>query len=115
MSVKVYECQNERCPLGTADTKGKFSGGLTPEGAAVLGLDPETPTGDGICPNCGKPGKSLDETQVFNKGTDPYARHHKAIHARVLDEADNLTADDAQAALMELVPEKQAVGGGDDE
>lgn len=53
---KLYECHNEFCSLGTLANPGRFSGGMTPEGAAVLGLNPDNPTGEGICPNCGTEG-----------------------------------------------------------
>ena len=57
--AKLYECANEVCSLGTLQNPGRFSDGLTPEGAAVLGLNPDNPTGEGICPNCGTKGTEV--------------------------------------------------------
>ena len=60
MPKKLYECQNDYCPLGTmGKAGGRFTGGLSEEQRAVLGLDPDNPTGNGICPNCGKKGKEV--------------------------------------------------------
>lgn len=49
----VYVCHNAACPLGSRADLGRFTGGLSESGRDTLGLDPDHPTGDGICPNCG--------------------------------------------------------------
>jgi len=59
--AKVYECHNKRCPLGTHNpwTPGKFTGGMTKEGRAVLGLPEDHEVGKGVCPTCGQKGKAV--------------------------------------------------------
>lgn len=53
----VYECSNPACTLGTVGQPGRFTGGITPEQKSILTGDPEPDVhGDGVCPNCGKPG-----------------------------------------------------------
>jgi hypothetical protein len=60
MAKKLYECQNAACTLGImGEAGGKFTGGLSDEQRKVLGLAEDHPTGDGICPNCGKKGKEV--------------------------------------------------------
>ena len=60
MAKKLYECQNEYCPLGIqGESGGRFTSGLSDEQRAVLGLSADAPTGNGICPNCGKKGKEV--------------------------------------------------------
>lgn len=56
MSETIYECRNKRCDLGSRHDPGYFTGGITPEHALNLTGDPEAPSGEGICPNCGEPG-----------------------------------------------------------
>lgn len=56
--AKTYECRNAKCSLGTAEQPGRFTGGLTKEGAAVLGVDPGK-AGPGVCPNCGEKGREV--------------------------------------------------------
>ena len=120
MTMQVYECQNTRCALGTRDTKGKFSGGLSPEGAAVLGLPPDTETGEGICPTCGEKGKSLASEPAPHKGTDPYQAVHDKIGeevdreraklmARVADPEDEMTQKDADEEWQHVTAGSQAM------
>lgn len=116
MTTKVYECKNTACTLGTPKTPGRFSGGATRKQITNLTGDP-TPEkhGEGVCPNCGEPGTEVPNVPPPHEGTDPYARHHKAIQARVESEEDKLTADDAQEAFEELVGEKAIRVPGDDD
>ena len=107
MPEKLYECTNAACPLGSRETPGHFTAGLTEEGRAVLGLAPDAPTGDGICPTCGRKGKAAGTFEA-REGSDPNEKFHKAIAARVADEDDELTAGGAQDALLELVGEEEA-------
>ncbi len=117
--MQVYECQNTSCALGTRDTKGKFSGGLSPEGAAVLGLPPDTETGDGICPTCGEKGKPLGAEPGPHKGTDPFqpvhdkvaeemARERARLMSRVADPEDEMTQKDADEEWQGAVGQAQA-------
>ena len=56
--MKTYLCSNPACSLGTPGEPGRFSGGITKEGATILTGNPEPEHGPGICPNCGKKGKA---------------------------------------------------------
>lgn len=113
--MQVYECRNTGCTLGTPGNPGRFSGGASKEQITLLTGDPEPEKfGEGVCPNCGKDGRAVGTEPDSHEGHDPYARHHRAVAARVADPDDKLTADDAQAAFMELVPDKHVAGGDDD-
>jgi len=102
--MKVYECESTSCTLGTRKTPGKFTGGATKEQITVLTGDPEPEHyGEGVCPSCGELATKSHTEPDPHEGTDPYDELHQEIHARVMDENDPLTKDDAQAALMELV------------
>lgn len=60
MAKKRYECRNPACTLGTVGNPGRFSGGITKEQATMLTGNPEPDDhGNGVCPNCGKPGKEI--------------------------------------------------------
>lgn len=52
----VYLCENPACSLGEVGSPGRFTGGITREGALILTGNPEAEHGKGVCPNCGKPG-----------------------------------------------------------
>ncbi len=56
MASQMFECKNPACSLGTAGQPGRFSGGITKEQATMLTGNPEGEHGQGVCPNCGKPG-----------------------------------------------------------
>jgi hypothetical protein len=62
--MKVYECTNQACSLGTVGNPGRFTGGITAEqqhlltGAPLDSLEKGKDYGDGYCPNCGKKGKA---------------------------------------------------------
>jgi hypothetical protein len=56
-TATVYVCENPVCTLGNLQQPGRFTGGITAEQATALSGDPEAKHGDGVCPNCGKPGK----------------------------------------------------------
>jgi hypothetical protein len=60
----VYECSNPACTLGVLGQPGRFSGGITVDQVSVRTGQPaeviveeKIPHGDGVCPNCGQPGK----------------------------------------------------------
>lgn len=62
--MKVYECSNPSCSLGTVGNPGgRFTGGMTKEAKHLLtGEPPDTMEkdkdyGEGVCPNCGQKGK----------------------------------------------------------
>lgn len=57
--AKRYECQNKACPLGTLNpwTPGRFTGGMTEQNRAILGLPADHKIGEGVCPSCGEKGK----------------------------------------------------------
>lgn len=61
---KLYECTNPACSLGTVGAPGHFTGGITADQVTVLTGKPadhldKSEHGDGVCPNCGKPGKPV--------------------------------------------------------
>jgi hypothetical protein len=101
MAISVYHCANDGID---------FTGGLTAQqkflltGQPVELLEEGTDFGEGFCPNCGRSCKSTAKAyEVAKPGNDPNQKAHDAINARVLDPEDDLTADDAQAALLEKV------------
>ena len=63
--MKLYECTNKACSLGTVGSPGRFSGGITAEQVTLLtGKPPEhlkkgEDYGPGVCPNCAQPGKEV--------------------------------------------------------
>lgn len=61
MARKLYECRNDRCPLGTPGAPGRFTGGITAEQATSLTGDPEAEHGPGVCPNCGHKGTEVSD------------------------------------------------------
>ncbi len=60
---KTYLCTSAACSLGTVKQPGRFSGGISKEhvniltGQPVDSLEKGKDFGEGICPNCGQPGK----------------------------------------------------------
>lgn len=57
---KTYECVNVACSLGTVGNPGRFRGGISKEQVTLLTGDPEPEDhGQGVCPNCGQPGKEV--------------------------------------------------------
>lgn len=59
--VKVYECRNPACVMGSRKDPGRFTGGISPEQAFALSGEPDAPSGDGYCPNCGDPATPAPE------------------------------------------------------
>lgn len=57
MASKTYVCKNPVCSLGAVGQPGRFTDGITKEGATLLTGNPEPEHGKGVCPNCGKPGE----------------------------------------------------------
>lgn len=111
--MKVFECRNDGCGLG-GPGRGRFTGGISIEQVTLrTGKPPavieeeKIPYGDGVCPNCGKPGKPAGTVTPKEPGTDPHAAHHAAVDARVRDETDPLTPAGAQAALQALIDAEQ--------
>ena len=116
----VYECENPACSLGVVGSPGRFTGGITPQQAEMLTGDPEAETGEGICPNCGKPATETDETHESAEGTDPYQEFHDQVkqeiddlRAAALDPDDSTSQEDvdhamntAQAKVAELAEGK---------
>jgi hypothetical protein len=57
--AQTYLCKNKACTLGSQQSPGRFSGGITKEQVTLLTGNPEPSSdeyGSGVCPNCGKPG-----------------------------------------------------------
>ena len=102
-----YECQNEACPLGPrGQAGGLFTGGLTEEGKAALGLAPDAATGEGICPNCGEKGKKAGSFEPL-EGEDPNQDIHDKVAAMVADPEHEATAADAQPFLELAVAKRE--------
>ena len=58
MAKTVYQCENPACSLGAVGLPGHFTGGATKAQVTMLTGNPEPRDhGNGVCPNCGKPGK----------------------------------------------------------
>lgn len=60
-----YRCDNPVCTLGTVGAPGHFTGGIAAEQITVLTGKPvehldQAEFGEGVCPNCGKPGTKED-------------------------------------------------------
>ena len=102
MAEAKYQCQNSACPLGSREDLGFFTGGLSEAGARALGLAPDAEHGEGICPNCGQPGKRAGSFEPA-QGDDPHEELHAAVADRVADPEDELGPEGAQAAFEELV------------
>ena len=66
----TYLCENPACSLGAVGYPGRFTRGIHPAALNLLTGQPveeimagkygANETMDGICPNCGKPGKKED-------------------------------------------------------
>lgn len=78
MSLTTYLCGAPNCTLGTVGQPGRFTGGIT---AAQVNLITGRPVeellegvdyGEGICPNCGTPATSEDDSEgaVHDAGED---------------------------------------------
>jgi hypothetical protein len=62
----LYRCENPACSLGTVGAPGHFTGGISAEQVNVLTGKPvelveDDEYGEGVCPNCGKPGTPEEE------------------------------------------------------
>jgi hypothetical protein len=63
----TYECRNDACTLGTRRTPGRFTGGITADGVALITGEPAEALeagkdyGEGFCPNCGERGRPAKE------------------------------------------------------
>lgn len=119
--MKVYECENKSCTLGTRDQPGRFSGGAEPEQITVITGNPEPEHyGEGVCPNCGEKGKSVGTEPDPHKGTDPYqeihdkigedtARERARLLSRAADPEDEMNEKEAQEAYLEGVADNQEI------
>lgn len=114
----VYECENQACTLGTPGAPGRFTGGAAKEAITLITGDPEPDKhGEGVCPNCGTPGKKVgDETP--HKGNDPYQELHDKIggpasaqvlklKARADDPEDEMTTDQMRAEAADITAAAQ--------
>jgi hypothetical protein len=62
MARKTYLCENPACALGAVGQPGRFSGGITQDQATALTGNPEPEHhGQGVCPNCGVPGREEND------------------------------------------------------
>lgn len=72
---QVYRCENPACSLGAVGEPGHFSGGISASGVNVLTGRPEESLedhehGEGVCPNCGKPGVPEGYTHEVRTSTE---------------------------------------------
>ena len=85
MDSTVYECRNTACPLGSRQQPGQFTGGASKELILTLTGDPKPEHyGEGVCPNCGKPGTKVEENFAPAVGEDPLQPLHDEIAKRNL-------------------------------
>jgi len=112
----IYECVNESCVLGSRKSPGSFTGGMSSAQRNLLYGDPEESMvegehyGDGVCPACGELGEVTDnEHVVVEKAGDPFQDLHDKVAGEVADPTNTaVTADTAQARLIQLVNERQS-------
>lgn len=105
--MKIYECHNEHCPLGSRSDPGRFTGGITARQLEMLTgepigpevVDPHAPI-EGYCPTCGYEGKATKENHESHIGTDPLGWAHKEVEARVADPTDPLSEVDEQGVFV---------------
>lgn len=105
MSEIVHQCDNDRCDLGGRFGPGYFTGGITPEQALALTGDPASPSGPGVCPNCGTPGMPTSSTFAPVIGVDPLDEIHaegRALSDRIRDPADEMTKEAARPIAREI-------------
>lgn len=112
--MKVYECENSSCLLGSRKQPGLFTGGASKELITTLTGDPEPEHhGEGVCPSCGEKAKKSHTAPDPAKGKDPYQHlHEKAtadlgrewgkLQARVYDPDDEMTEEEARAGYRAL-------------
>jgi hypothetical protein len=110
--LTVYECHNPACTLGSRKEPGRFTGGITQAQAEALTGEPDTPYGDGYCPNCGDEGVATKDKRVDSAGSDPLDHIHakaREILARRDNPADPLTKEEAEPLIVEVQRELAAV------
>jgi len=94
--MKVYECHNQACPMGTATQPGRFSGGVTYSHLALTKGDPIPPGVDpsesivGHCPSCGEKGKPAGTDKPHETVGDPLDHIHREIRDKRFDQAREL-------------------------
>ena len=120
--LKIYECHNPACVVGTRHQPGTFTGGSTAAGRALLTGEPAESLvegkdyGEGFCPACGDKGKATKGVHVVPPPReDPLEHIHakaRPILARRDDPNDPMTPEEAQEALGPIYAELRAAGGG---
>jgi hypothetical protein len=84
--AEVYECTNEECILGVKDTPGYFTGGMTAAqntmktGKSAEEMEEGKDYGEGVCPECGTPGKAVEEFHAL-EGEDEFEGQHEEAGA----------------------------------
>lgn len=99
--MKVYECRNKACSLGTVGQPGHFTGGISPLGIELLTGNREAPSGEGYCPNCGANGTPTKARFVPVERSDPHAEIHEEVAALVV--AGKLDRAQAQQVVIEVI------------
>jgi hypothetical protein len=86
MMAKLYECTNEECILGVKENPGYFTGGITAAqnsmktGKSEEEMEEGKDYGEGVCPECGKPGEVVEEF-VGLIGEDEFEGRHEEAGA----------------------------------
>lgn len=124
--VQYYECRNTACSLGTPGAPGRFTEGATQATAMAITGNPEAEYGEGICPNCIKPGKKVGMEPAPFMGEDPYQDLHDqiaeenfpkamaALNPREEYSQDDYAADTAESqSKVEALIEAREEGGTD--
>ncbi len=107
IEMKVFECKNSACTLGTPGNPGRFSGGAEKEAITLITGDPEPEHfGEGVCPNCGTKGTEVKDVPPPHKGTDPYQELHDEAAKKASDEDDPATRTAAAQSSLEAAVEK---------
>jgi hypothetical protein len=120
--MKLYECNNKNCELGTEGHTAYFTEGMTSgmksarTGIPLENLEENKDYGEGICPVCGKPGKPASHEFEPLVGNDRWDERHQEADkkARMKIEAvtkdyqnGDITDDEFRTALAEISAEAQ--------
>jgi hypothetical protein len=119
--AEIYECTNEVCILGIQENPGYFTGGITATqanlktGKAEDEMEEGKDYGEGVCPECGTPGRAVGEF-VGLIGEDEFeGRHEEAgavAEAKIAELKEryaegSISDEDYAMALTEITAEAQ--------
>jgi hypothetical protein len=134
--AELYKCTNKACIMGEPNQPAYFTDGMTQAqkslktGMPLEQMEEGTDYGEGICPECGKPGTLVGEEFESLVGDDPYEELHQGAKAQVQGELEQLReryeagdvtdeeladqrikiSDEAQQAVIEGVEASDSTG-----